>query len=359
MTGERPPISLGELASRIDAELIGDPKLKVTRIVSIEHAGKGDLTFLSDPKKSPFLHKTKAGALIVPKGVSVEGKSLLIVDNPYVAFAKAQSIFYPMPRSIGNVSPLAYVHPQAHVGENVTIYPFVYVEKDVRIGDGTIVYPHVFIGEGVNVGEECIFYAGVKIYHGCHIGHRVILHSGVVIGSDGFGYAWDGKEHVKIPQVGGVVIGDNTEIGANTTVDRGTLEDTVIGSGVKIDNLVQVGHNVKVGNHSILVSQVGIAGSAEIGEEVVLAGQVGIAGHIRIGNRVKVAAQSGIHKDMKDGEVVSGSPALPYKTWLKTCAVVPRLPEMRQKLRQMEERLDRIEKELSELESKGEKHDLH
>jgi len=350
---EKPPVSLGELALRLGAELIGDPSIEVSRISPIEHAGEGDLTFLSDPKKSSFLQSTKASALIVPKGISAEGKALLVVDNPYVAFAKAQSIFYPRPLSSGDVSPLAHIHSEATLGENVTVYPFACIEKDVRVGNGSIIFPHVFVGEGTIIGEECILYPGVKIYQGSRIGNHVILHGGVVIGSDGFGYAWDGKEHVKIPQVGRVVIGNDVEIGSNTTVDRGTLEDTVIGNDVKIDNLVQIGHNVKVGDHSIIVSQVGIAGSAEIGEEVILAGQVGVAGHIRIGNHVKVAAQSGIHKNMKDGEVVSGSPAMPYKTWLKTCAVVPRLPEIRQKVKQMEEKIDRIEKKLLELNSKG------
>lgn len=353
--GEKSPISLKKIADYLGAELLGDPEIIISRLAPIEKAAEGEISFLSDPRKARLLQMTKASALIVPKGVSIKGKALLIVDNPYVAFAKVQSLFFPGPQPKGEISPLAYIHPQAHLGENVTVKPFACIEKDARIGDGSIIFPHVFIGEGSAIGKACIIYSGARIYHGCRLGDRVILHGGVVIGSDGFGYAWDGKKQVKIPQVGGVVIGDDVEIGSNTTIDRGTLEDTVIGSDVKIDNLVQIGHNVKVGDHSILVSQVGIAGSTEIGKGVILAGQVGVAGHLKIGDHVKVGAQSGIHKNMKEGEVMSGSPAVPYKTWLKTCAVVPRLPEIRQKVKKMEERIDRIEKKFSELDSRGRK----
>jgi len=348
------PVSLGKIADFLEAEIVGDPAILVSRIAPIEKAGEGDLSFLSDPKKAHLLQTTRASALIVPPGgPALEGKTLLVVDNPYVAFARVQRFFFPGFKSTGEISPLAYVHPQACLGENVTVRPFVCIEKGARIGNGCILFPHTYVGEEAVIGNDCILHAGVKIYEGCRLGDRVILHSGVVIGSDGFGYAWDGKEHVKIPQVGKVVVGNDVEVGSNTTIDRGTLEDTVIGNDVKIDNLVQIGHNVKVGDHTILVSQVGIAGSTEIGEGVILAGQVGVAGHLKIGNRVKVAAQAGIHKNAKDDEVLSGSPAIPFKPWVKMVSAWPKLPELRKKVRRVEERIEKIEKKLEDFASGG------
>ena len=347
---EKPLISLGEIAQKLGAKLIGDPALKVSKIAPIELATEGDLTFLSDPKKASFLHETGASAVIVSRDVKVEGKNLLIVEDPYVAFAKVQSLFHPRSRSTGEISPLAYIHPEAELGKMVTILPFAYVGKGARIGDGTILYPHAYVGERTALGKECILFPGAKIYHNCLLGNRVILHAGVVVGSDGFGYAWDGKEHLKIPQVGRVVIKDDVEIGANTAVDRGALEDTVIGEGVKIDNLVQVGHNVKIGDRAIIVAQVGIAGSSEIGIGTILGGQVGVAGHLKIGNQVKVAAQAGIHGDVKDGEMLCGSPAIPVKTFFKSSAIFARLPELRQKIRRIERKLEAIEKKIMEIE---------
>ena len=343
---EKPPISLGYIAEYLEADLQGDPDIAVSRLAPIEKAKDGEITFLSDPKKAHFLETTKASALIVPEDVSIPGKTLLKVKNPYVAFARVQALFHPGPQSTGGISPQAHIEDLVSLGTRVTIHPFAYIGKGARIGEGSIVYPHVYVGEEVAIGQNCILYPGVRIYARCRLGDRVILHSGVVIGADGFGYAWDGTNHVKIPQVGRVVIGNDVEIGANSTVDRGTLEDTIIGNDVKIDNLVQIGHNVKVGDHSILVSQVGIAGSTEIGQGVILAGQVGVAGHLKIGNGVKVAAQSGIHKNIRDGEVISGSPPMPFKVWVKMAATLPRLPEMRRKIKKLEDELRKIEKRL-------------
>jgi UDP-3-O-[3-hydroxymyristoyl] glucosamine N-acyltransferase len=356
---EKPFISLEELSRELDAKLVGDPSLKVSRIAPLEHAVAGDLTFLSDPRKFSSLKTTEASAIIVPEGVRAEGKSLLIVENPYVAFAKVQAFFYPRLRSTGEISPLSYIHPEAVLGENVTVSPFVCIEKGARIGDDSILFPHVYVGERTVLGKACILYAGAKVYRGCRIGDRVILHGGVVVGSDGFGYAWDGKEHLKIPQVGKVVIGNDVEIGANSTIDRGALEDTVIEDGVKIDNLVQIGHNVRIGRCAVIVSQVGIAGSVEIGEGSILAGQVGVAGHISIGRGVKVAAQSGIHKNIKDGEIVGGSPAIPVKSWIRYVNVFPKLPEMRQRIKRLEKKLNEMEKNLYESISQVKAHDAH
>ncbi|MBW1659402.1 MAG: UDP-3-O-(3-hydroxymyristoyl)glucosamine N-acyltransferase [Deltaproteobacteria bacterium] len=351
---EKPLITLGELAEKLGARLVGDPSLKVSKVAPIEHAQKGDLTFLSDSKKYGYLKETKASAVIVSEGIEAEGKNLLVVKDPYVAFARVQSFFYPRPQSTGEISSLAWIHPEAVLGENVTILPFACVERGVNVGEGCIIHSHVFLGEGVKLGKECVLYSGVKVYHECLLGDRVTLHSGVVVGSDGFGYAWDGRDHLKIPQVGKVVIGDDVEVGANTTIDRGTLGDTVIGDGVKIDNLVQIGHNVKIGSRAIIVAQVGIAGSSEIGEGAILAGQVGVAGHIRIGKQVKIAAQSGIHNNIKDGEILCGTPAIPVKNFFKSATIFSKLPELRQRIRQLEKKLGEMEKKFHESISRGE-----
>jgi len=348
-------ITLEKLARELDAELVGDGALAVSRISPLDTAGPDDLSFLSDPRMTKYVAGSKAAAIIVSDRDKAPGKCLLVVKDPYVAFAKALALFYPRMASSGERSPLAFVHPEAVIGENVTIYPFAYVGRGTRIGGGSILFPHVSIGENVSMGEQCIVYHGAKIYDACVLGNRVILHAGVVIGSDGFGYAWDGREHLKIPQTGRVVIDDDVEIGANTTIDRGALGDTVIGKDVKIDNLVQIAHTVKVGDHTILVAQVGIAGSSKIGKGVILAGQVGVAGHLRVGDGVRVAAQSGVHKSLKAGEIVGGTPPMPIKLSLKAGAVLPRLPELWQKAKWMIKQLGEIEKRLTNLESRGQK----
>jgi UDP-3-O-[3-hydroxymyristoyl] glucosamine N-acyltransferase len=350
-------ISLEALARMLGAELVGDGAINVLRISPLDVAGPDDLSFLSDRKLAKTAAGTKAAAIIISERDRdrVLGKALLVVKDPYVAFAKAQAFFHPRPASSGEKSPLAFVHPTAVIGENVTLYPFTYIGKEARIGKDSILFSHVSIGENVSVGEQCILYPGARIYDTCVLGNRVILHAGVVVGSDGFGYAWDGKEHLKIPQTGRVVIDDDVEIGANTTLDRGALGDTVIGKDAKIDNLVQIAHNVKVGEHAILIAQVGIAGSSKIGKGVILAGQVGVSGHLQLGDGVQVAAQSGVHKNLKDGEIVAGTPPMPIKLALRVGAVFPHLPDIWQKLKWVIKKLGEVEKRISNLESGGQK----
>ena len=350
-------ITLEKLARILDAELVGIGTIEVSRISPLDTAGPDDLSFLSDRKLVKTAAGTRASAIIVSERdrERIPGKALLVVKDPYVAFAKAQTFFCPRLVSSGEKTPLAFVHPTAIIGENVALYPFVSIGKGARIGKGSILFSHVSVGENASVGEQCILHSGVKIYDTCVLGNRIILHAGAVVGSDGFGYAWDGNEHLKIPQTGRVVVGDDVEIGANTTIDRGALGDTVIGKGAKIDNLVQIAHNVKVGEHAILVAQVGIAGSTEIGRGVTLAGQVGVAGHIRLGDGVQVAAQSGVHKSLKGGEIVAGTPPMPIRLALRVGAVFPHLPDIWQKLKWVIKKLDEIEKRLSNLESRGQK----
>jgi UDP-3-O-[3-hydroxymyristoyl] glucosamine N-acyltransferase len=289
------------------------------------------------------LSETEASAIIVFPKVSEGDKPLLRVANPYLAFAKILQIYAYRPYESRGVDQRAWVNPTAKLGKKVSVYPFVYVGDHAEIGNRVTLFPGVFIGDNVVVGDDTRIYPNVSIYEGTRIGKRVILHSGVVIGSDGFGFAKDGKRNVKIPQIGIVEIEDDVEIGANTTVDRAAMGKTVIKRGVIIDNLVQVAHSVTIGEDSIIVAQVGIAGSTRIGSNVTLAGQVGVADHVEIGDNVMVGPQSGVGKDIPPNQVVTGSPPLPHKEWLRTVLTLPKLPELWRKIGQLEANVRALE----------------
>ncbi len=263
--------------------------------------------------------------------------------NPYLAFAKILGIYAHRPYEPKGVDQRAWVSPTAKLGEGVSVYPFVYIGDHADVGGRVVLFPGVFVGDKAVIGDDTLIYPNVSINEGCRIGKRVILHSGVVIGSDGFGFATDGNRSVKIPQVGIVEIADDVEIGANTTVDRATMGKTVIKRGVKIDNLVQVAHSVTIGEDSIIVAQVGIAGSTKIGSNVIVAGQVGVADHIEIGDNVMVGPQSGVAKGIPPNQVVSGTPTMPHKDWLKAVTIFPKLPEMWKKIGQLEARIRDLE----------------
>jgi UDP-3-O-[3-hydroxymyristoyl] glucosamine N-acyltransferase len=270
-------------------------------------------------------------------------KPQIRVKNPLYAFAQLLQLFTANPPHFSGISEKAFVSHRAIIGRDVSIYPYTYVSDDVVIGDKTIIYPGVFIGDETTIGDECVLYPNVTIRERVKIGSKVIIHPGSVIGSDGFGYVSEGGRHHKIPQIGGVIVGDNVEIGANVTVDRATTGNTVIGSGTKIDNLVQIAHNVRIGENSIIVAQVGIAGSSEIGNFVVLGGQVGIPDHVRISDGTMVGAQSGVVGDLTKG-VYSGSPAIAHRDWLKASVLFARLPELNKKVKELEEKLNRLER---------------
>ncbi|MFQ5849146.1 MAG: UDP-3-O-(3-hydroxymyristoyl)glucosamine N-acyltransferase [Candidatus Binatia bacterium] len=335
--------TLSELASLVGGRVIGDERVEICRVASIEEAAPGDITFLTHPRYRAYLEGCEGSAIIigsnVPIPLSLE-KNLLQVDQPYLAFAKILQLFTPPPQYDGQISPRATVDPTAVLGEQVTVFPHVYVSRGVRVSRGTVLFPGVFLGEGVEVGENCTFYPQVTIREGCRVGNGVVLHAGVVIGSDGFGYAGEGRERLKIPQAGIVEIGDDVEIGANTTVDRATLGRTVIGRGVKIDNLVQVAHNVVVGEYSVIVAQAGIAGSTRIGKEVILAGQVGVLNHLKIGDGARIGPQSGVPHSVPPGASLSGGiAAAPHKEWLKVLTVLPRLPRLWSAVRYLERKV--------------------
>jgi len=335
--------SLNELAAFLGGDVSGDGGVVIERIRGIEEAGEGDITFLANPKYRKKLDATAAGAIIVAPGTSCPGKNLLIVADPYVALGRLLAIFHPEEEEEPGVSENASIEPGADVSPEAAVYPGVHVSRGARIERKAILYPGVFIGREAIVGEGSILYPNVVVYRRCLIGRRVVLHAGVVVGSDGFGFARPGKENIKIPQVGYVQIDDDVEIGANTTIDRGALGRTWIQKGVKIDNLVQIAHNVVIGEYSVIVAQVGISGSTQLGTGVVVGGQAGIVGHIRLGDHVMVAAQSGVHRDVPPGQIVAGTPHIPHKDWLKIGACLPKLPELREAVADLQRRLAALE----------------
>ncbi|MCX5837854.1 MAG: UDP-3-O-(3-hydroxymyristoyl)glucosamine N-acyltransferase [Deltaproteobacteria bacterium] len=335
--------TLKEIAAFLNGSVIGDGGIVIERIRGIDEAGPGDLTFVANPKYRKKMETTGASAILVVPGTACAGKNLLIVGDPYVALGRLLALFHPEDEETAGISKKATVEAGADVSPEAVVYPGVHVCSGARVEKQAVLYPGVFIGRDATVGEGSILYPGVTVYRRCRIGRRVVLHAGVVVGSDGFGFALPGRENRKIPQVGTVQIDDDVEIGANTTIDRGALGRTWIQRGVKIDNLVQIAHNVVIGEYSIIVAQVGISGSTQLGKGVVIGGQAGIVGHVRIGDGVMASARSGVHKDIPPGQIVAGSPHRPHREWLKMEACLPKLPEMREVLAALQRRVAALE----------------
>lgn len=341
---------LGDIAQRLQCRLEGDASLDITRVAGIEQARVGDLTFIANAKYQSHLQTTEASAVIVgTKTPTPEGRSpaLLRTDHPYLAFAQAVSLFvHTVPPPLG-VDRLASVASDATLGEGSSIGPFVVVGAGVVIGARTVIYPNVVIGPGVRIGDDCVIHAQVSLRERVVLGDRVVVQDGAVIGGDGFGFVTQAdRTHLKIPQHGDVVIEDDVEIGANTTVDRPAVGETRIKCGTKIDNLVQVAHGVTVGKRVRFAAQVGIAGSTVVEDDVVLAGQVGVAGHLRVGAGAMASAQTGIPNSVDAGAFVSGYPAIPNREWLKASAVFRRLPSLKRRVAELEERLAELEEKL-------------
>lgn len=339
--------TLEELAALVGGKVEGDGSLPIRGIASLEEAGEGEITFLAEIKHSRRLEKTRASAAIVPANLPSIPKPLIRTPNPYLAYAKVQVFFQQKPLVPRGVDSRAFIGGGVKIGRDVSIYPFVHVGEGSEIGDRAVLYPGVYLGESVQVGEGSVLYPNVVVMDRCVVGKRVILHPGTVIGSDGFGFARDGAKFVKIPQVGIVVIEDDVEIGANCAVDRAAMGKTWIKRGVKTDNLIQIGHNVTVGEDTVIVAQVGIAGSTEIGNRVALGGQVGVVGHIKIGDGAMIGAQAGVGQDVAPGQILSGSPAFPHREWLRAQAAFPKLPEMKRALADLEKRMKQIEDAIS------------
>lgn len=340
--------TLRELADLVGGTAIGDGAAEIRNVAPIEAAGEGDITFVANPKYLSRLASTRASAVIVTPGVDAPGRNLIVCPNPYLAFAKvltALRVRRPEPRGI---MAGASVHPGARIAEGVTIHPGCVVGEGASVGRGTVLHPNVVLYENASVGEDCLIHAGVVVREECRLGDRVIVQPGAVIGSDGFGFAPDGPRYFKIPQVGTVEIEDDVEIGAGACVDRATLGVTRIRRGTKLDNLVQIAHNVEVGEDTILVAQVGIAGSTKIGRHCTFGGQSGTAGHITIGDNVMIGGQSGVHNDLDGGQVLSGTPAIPHKDWLKAAMTFGKLPDMRKELGRLKRLVEEIEMQIKE-----------
>ncbi|MFN3395218.1 MAG: UDP-3-O-(3-hydroxymyristoyl)glucosamine N-acyltransferase [Thermodesulfovibrionales bacterium] len=332
---------LREIAEIISGEIKGDPEIEIKGVSGVTDAVAGEITFLSDRRYLKDCLSSKASAVIVREFIDDLKKPQIKVKNPYYAFAILLEHFHPREKEKEGISPDAHVSEGARIGRGVTIYPFVYVSEGAEIGDNSVVYPFVHIGRGSIVGSSCLIYPNVTIREGVKIGNRVIIHAGAVIGSDGFGYVFEQGRHHKIPQVGGVIIGDDVEIGANVTIDRATTGNTIIGNGTKIDNLVQIGHNVRVGENTIIVAQVGIGGSTTIGKYVMLGGQAGVSDHATIEDGTMVGAQSGVMGHLKQG-IFSGTPVIPHREWLKASALFARLPEILKRIKEIEDKLERL-----------------
>ncbi|MFQ5585514.1 MAG: UDP-3-O-(3-hydroxymyristoyl)glucosamine N-acyltransferase [Thermodesulfobacteriota bacterium] len=336
---------LRELATLVDGEVAGDGETEIEGVAPLEDAAPGDISFIANPKYRYLLTETKASAVIVPMEEETHpGISLLRVANPYLAFARVVDLFKPAPGYYRGIHPRGEVHEGAELGHDVSLYPFAVVDEGAHIGDRVVLFPGVYIGRNAVIGDDTLLYPNVTVREGCRIGRRVIVHANSVIGSDGFGYAREGNAYHKIPQIGIVVVEDDVEIGACVTVDRATLGATVIRRGTKVDNIVQIAHNVEVGEDSIIVAQVGISGSTKIGNRVTLAGQVGIVGHVEIGDDITVGAQSGVIGNLPEKGVFTGSPAVPHSQWLRIQGTLTKLPEMRKRLLKLEERIEEMEK---------------
>jgi len=336
-------MKLAEIAARLGCRLEGDGQLEITGLAGMEHAGTGDLTFLANPKYAHRVRETRASAILVAQ--PVPGMACVISDNPDLAFARVQALFYQPPRPAPGVHPLAYVAASAVVGDSCSIGPFAVVGERVRIGRNAVLHPHVVVYEGAEIGDDFLAHSHAVVREFCRIGHRVTLQNGVVVGGDGFGFVKrpDGT-HEKIVQAGITVLEDDVEVQSLTSVDRARVGETRVKRGAKIDSLVQVGHACVVGEDNIICAQTGLAGSTVLERNVLLAGQVGSSGHLRVREGAIVYAQSGIGGDVEAGARISGSPAFAANDWLRSVTAFPRLPEMLKTVRELKKRVEELER---------------
>lgn len=339
---------LAEIAEKIEGIVVGDAKKMIYKAAPFEDAKENDITFAGNARFINMIKESCAGAVIVRHGYNEPSKNLIQVEQPHIAFIKVLNIFHPPSVPECGISSSAHVGAGFKYGKDVSISPNVVIGNNVVLGDRVSIYPCTYIGDGVVIGDDVKIYSNVSVLERCKIGNRVIIHAGSVIGSDGFGYSSDGNIHYKIPHTGIVQIDDDVEIGAGNTIDRATFGKTWICRGVKTDNLVHIAHNVTVGEDTLLIAQAVIGGSTSIGKHSIIAGQAVISDHLVIGDNVIVAPKSGVIKSVKNGEIVTGAPAMPHKLWRKVQTVIPRLPEIRNKLIDIEKRLNKIEKKEDE-----------
>jgi UDP-3-O-[3-hydroxymyristoyl] glucosamine N-acyltransferase len=340
-------ITLSKIAELVQGDVIGDSEKMISGAAPLEMAGEDQITVAGTARFLKKIGDCTAGAIIVPRDFKTDARNLLQVDNPMVAFAKVMQYFHPPIQPPAGIHPSAVVGVNFKCGQNVTIDPQVAIGRHVTVGDRVWLHPGVVVGDGAVIGDDVVIHPNATILARCIVGNRVIIHAGTVIGSDGFGFALDGKCYHKIPHTGIVQIDDDVEIGANNTIDRATFGKTHIGRGVKTDNLVHIAHNVRVGENTVLVAQVGISGSATIGKNAIIAGQAGIAGHLTIGDGATVGPQTGVGKPVPDGQIVSsGIPEMPHRVWLRVQRMIPKLPEFGKRLAGLEKKLKRLEEKM-------------
>lgn len=342
--------SAKQIAEYIQGVIIGDEEATVHTFAKIEEGIPGALSFLSNPKYTHYIYDTKSSIVLVNKDFQPERDiqaTLIKVDNAYESLAKLMTLYEMSKPKKSGIDPLASVAASAKIGKNVYIGAFACIEEGAEIGDNAYIHPHATVGCNAKVGENTILYPQVTIYHDCRVGNQCIIHAGAVIGADGFGFAPSAEGYEKIPQIGIAIIEDNVEIGANTCIDRSTMGATIVHKGVKLDNLIQVAHNVEVGSHTVMASQVGIAGSTKIGEWCMFGGQVGVAGHIQIGDHVNVGAQSGIPGNTKSGSSLMGYPAIEPKQFARSSAVFKKLPDMYSELGRLQREIEELKKQLN------------
>lgn len=342
--------TLGELAEYVGGKVRGDSSVKIVSAGTLSRAGRGDISFLANNKYTKELANTKASAVIASKDVTAETDvPLLICEDPYYAFMQIMVLLHGHRKHRkSGISPKAQISDKAKIGADCHIHEFVTIEDGATIGDGIVIYPGCFIGKGVEIGDESILYPNVVIYEGCRLGKRVIVNANSVIGEDGFGYAGHNGVNHKIPQVGGVIIGDDVEVGVCCGIERGTLGDTIIEEDTKLGDLVTIGHGTKVGPHCLLVAQVGIAGSTNLGHHCVVGGQVGIVGHVNIGNKVMIAAQAGVINSVGDNKIILGAPAIDANIGKRAYSMIQYLPDMRQAVKELKEKVRQLSEALEE-----------
>jgi UDP-3-O-[3-hydroxymyristoyl] glucosamine N-acyltransferase len=339
--------TLKELAEHLGGTVRGDETRTVNGLAPLESAGPDKVTFLANPKYAPKVAETGAGAVLMAPGGEAYGRNVIEVANPYLAFAKLLKLFYVHKPAPLGVMEGARIGSNVTLGSDISIHPGAVIGDNVSIGDRCVIHPGAVIYAGVTIGDDTLIHANAVVRERCCIGRRCVLQPGAVIGSDGFGYAPDGRGYYPIPQIGIVVLEDDVEIGANSCVDRAALEKTLIRRGTKLDNLVQIAHNCQIGEDCMIVSQVGISGSTKLGNHVTLAGQVGVAGHLTIGDNVMIGAQSGVPNSVPANAGYSGTPIMPHKEWLRAMAIVPRLPELRKGVGALEKRIAELEARLT------------
>lgn len=336
-------MKLQELAHRLGCRLEGDGEIDIVRVATIHDAKPGDLTFLANPKYESALATTQASAVLLKENAAAAPCAMLRTADPYLAFARAVGIFAPAWRPQPGVHAMAAVASTATLGANVSIGAFVAVGEGASVGDNTVIFPNVTVGAGARIGMDCVIHSNVSIRERVTIGHRVILQNGVVVGGDGYGFVRRGDgTHEKIPQVATVVIEDDVELGANTTVDRPAVGETRIQAGTKLDNLVQIGHGVRIGRNVLMAAQVGIAGSTEVEDDVIFGGQVGVGGHLSIGRGAVAVGQSGVTNSLDPGAMVAGYPAIDSREWRKASVIFRRLPELKKRIEELEAKLDEL-----------------